>query len=187
MKKGFKIIAIMCVIILALTACGDKKKNENVQNIVNNNSQAIVDVEKNDEPVIENPISESDELKKMFINIEEISGLDETTKLTKENIKEKFEFGEHQNLEMQIHSKETNETISEVAIVKLDDSAQTDEIFVAFAKRREALQEKYSENEKVLEIINSSDNVMKQEGGTVVFIIAENAKEIEEYLSKASE
>ena len=178
MKKSLKVVALICMMLLGLTACGENKNNENISNTGNANSQISNENGKNNESIIIEPVNKGFDIEKAFSNIEEMDGLNENTKLSEEEIKERFDFGNYQGLEMEVRSKENEDTISEVVIIKLGDMSQTEEVFSALLKRREALQEKYAENEEMLEIINNQDNVMQQEAGIVTFIISENAKEI---------
>ena len=184
MKKFLKILSLIIIMSFILTACGKNGNNKSTANAGKNNSQILNEIEKEDVPlIITESMNKENDIEKYFSNIEEINGLDENTKLSRKEIEENFDFGKYKDLEMEIRSIESEETISEIAIIKLEDAAQTEEIFSILAKRRESLQEKYAENEKVLEIIDNPNNIMQQEGGVVTFIISEKAKEIEEKIN----
>lgn len=176
MKKILKIIAIICIMIFSLTACGEKEK---VEELPTNNSQV--------ENKIENNIEENKvfNIENAFEEVEEVSILDEDTKMSNENIEKEFNFNEIEVEEKEIRSKQTENEISEIGIVKLKSNEQTEAAMKVFLERHAKLQEKYANNEEMLNIINNSENyILKQEGGYVIFILSEDAQKIESEMSK---
>ena len=116
MKKILKLIAISCVITFSLIACGVKEKPNNLKE-ESNNSQGNIESEKNSNQSI---AEEKQEFTKVFLKIEDISGLNKETTLSDKEITEKFEFDENiQGIEKEIRSIETENTIDEVGLVKL--------------------------------------------------------------------
>ena len=165
MKKLMKIILAMVVICMALAGC---------------NSQKEPNEEKFSEPIYEDfPMDEA--LSEMEGLLEGI----ELTKLSASEIEDKYHFGTYKDLKMIVASDETDTSISEIAIVRLNDMEQSTDILLKFLDRKEALKEKYAENEKMQEILSAEDSVIiKQQQGIAVMIIGENAKDLEMQFDK---
>ena len=182
MKKSLKILATLSVITLVLVGCNNEKETQ-INNNKENSNINNVESSNNDDNNIEiesQPINENYNTKEIFESIENTSKLDESKTMTEEQLKEEFEFNKYDVLEKEIRTDITEDSITEVGIIKLTDNAQTEEIMGIILRRKEELDAKYADNEKIMNILSNSDNfVIKQEAGVVKYVIAENASSIE--------
>lgn len=173
MKNFSKIFLIFMALCLLLVGCKDKQEEETP-------NLPIDDVNDSSNPIYENfPMDEAlSEMESLLDGIE-------LNRLSEEEIEEKYQFGEYKNLKKIVASNETEDGISEIAIVRLDDMEQSTDILFKFVDRRENLKEQYADKEEVLEMLSKQDGViMKQQQGIVVMIIGDNSKELEEQFDK---
>ena len=145
-----KILGMISIIIIFMFALIGCQKNETNNNIVQNNN-----VQQN-------------------INQKEVDKMPET------EINKNFDFGKYHGLQKEIRTKETSDSFTEVAIIKVGENEQSTEIFLKMSKRLSELQKKYADNDEISKILaNTEDNfVLRQEGGIIISVIGENAKEI---------
>ena len=179
MKKILKLIAVICVILFSLIAC-DEKTNNTQQVEQDENLQGTINSENNNESGVVLVFNAENAL----IEVENISGLEDTTKLSEQEISENFNFGETEILEKEIRSEITENSIAEIGIVKVQDKEQAWNIMQAFLNRHEELKNKYAANDEILKIIIDSDSyILKQEGQYITYILSENANEINEKIN----
>ena len=199
MKKLASAI-IIAVICFVLVACNNNtKQNQNNSNntnnnqVVNNNQGQTnngKDEKKNEEQneeqnVVTKPVNEGFEMSTALTSMQAVIENTNLTKLTDDQIKEKYNFGKYEGLEKVIASKETEETISEIAMVKLGDMEQSSDILLMFVDRINDLKEKYASNPEVINLLTTQDSyIIKQQAGVAVMILGENAKAIEAEFDK---
>lgn len=181
MKKILKVIAIICVMSFSLVGCninGNKNQNEKPNN---NNTDVIIENENNENNNdTESNINQNVTGVEVLSNIEKVTGLNNTTKLSQEDINEKFNLAEVEIAEKEIRSIENEEKISEVAVFKVESEEQSLKIIEGIMNRYVELQHKYAENEELTNMLSNSENyIVKQEGGYITYILSEDAKEIE--------
>lgn len=188
MKKSLKVIMGLCAIILVLGGCNNQKENKtNVNNVNSNiNVDSNTNADSNTNIIVESePINTNYNNAVIFDSIKEISKLDESTKLTEQQIQEEFEFNEYATLEKEIRSNISEGAINEVGIIKLGDISQSEKVMEIVLKRKEALTTKYADNPEIAEILNNSDNfILKQEAGVVKYIISDDVASIEKNMAK---
>lgn len=180
MKKILKLIAVICVILFSLIACGEQTNNAQ-QVEQGDNLQETINSENNNNESSDALVFSAENA---LIEVENVSGLENTTKLSEQEISEIFNFGETEILEKEIRSEITESSIAEIGIVKVQDKEQAWNIMQAFLSRHEELKNKYAANEEILRIIVDSDSyILKQEGQYVTYILSENANEINEKIN----
>ena len=86
-------------------------------------------------------------------------------------------------LEKFVATSQSNDSLTEIAMIKIGEDEQTEDILLIFAKRLEKLKQQYAENPAILEMLENSENVIiKQQASVSTMIIGANAKELEEEL-----
>lgn len=194
MKKILGIVALVVVLMLTFVGCNNNEQagNNNVNNEVvnnqNNNQNNTQNKEQNkqEEQINVTPKNQSFAVAEELNALQKYTGLEVATKMSQEKIKEKYNFGKYEKLQMEVRSLESEDTVKEIAMVKISETDQSMDLFQIMIKRLSALKEKYKDNEKILTMLNDSNNmILKQQGGIVIFIVAENAKEIEAELDKS--
>lgn len=195
MKKIIAILAITLVLSISLVACNNNSDNENIENNntnnqvtennnTNNNNNTDNNNTDNNSVRIE-PINTTFDMVESLDYVQTETGLNAETKVDNIKMKELYNFGEYEGLQKEARSKITEDSISEIAVVKIGSQEQTSSIFGILMKRRVDLQKEYQDNEKIMNILESGDCfVLKQQGGVVVSIIAENALEIDKKLDE---
>ena len=208
MRKLIGIISIVIAIMFSFAACNnntqvennENKNNNSVEqnnsNVENNNTEKNEEENTNNAEIVDissfysgdivtEPANKTFNVKSSLDNIASVSGLNESTKLSEAQIKEKFNFGKFEGLEKEIRSKVTDDDIKEIVIVKIGDNDQSMVLFQIVTARLANLRVEHKDNEKILAIIENNENlVMKQQGGILISILAENAQEISEELDK---
>lgn len=176
MKKILGMISIIIIFMFALIGC---QKNETNNNIVQNNN-VQQNINQKEENVVLEPFNEDYNITQAFTNIKEDTGLSEVDKMSETEINKNFDFGKYKGLQKEIRTKETSDSFTEVAIIKVGENEQSTEIFLKMSKRLSELQKKYADNDEISKILaNTEDNfVLRQEGGIIISVIGENAKEI---------
>lgn len=183
MKKLIGTIGLVMIMGVSLVACGPKdSKNEQ-----NKGNTAIQENSQGGATNLE--ALNADFAVSLELNaISKVSGLSEMTALTKESADALYNFGKYSELEKEVRSLETEKEVREIALVKVKDASQSADLYVIMLDRLATLKEKYAGNENVSKILNDSENmILKQQDGILIFILAENAKEIEMELDKSFE
>lgn len=193
MKKIVGILALIIAVMLSLMACNNNN-NEVVDNnsVVNDNQNENqndnndLNDNQEDENIVTEPFNQTYDVAQELNAVQTVTGLDETSKMSQEKINNSYSFGNYKDLQMEIRSNESEDAFKEVAIVKIGDNEQSMDLFQVMIGRLNTLKEKYKDNEKILSVLNNNDNiVLKQQGGVLIFIVAENAKEIEAEVDKS--
>lgn len=188
MKKiaSVMIITLLCFVLVACnnnTKQNQNNSNNTKNNQVLNNSQSETNNENSD--VVTKPVNETFEISEALTSMQAVIENTNLTKLTNDQIKEKYKFDKYEGLEKVVANNETEETISEIAMVKLGDMEQSSDILLMFVDRIDSLKEKYEDNADVIELLTTQDSyIIKQQGGVAVMIIGENAKAIEAEFDK---
>lgn len=195
MKKVLLVLAIVGITTFAFAGCQSTEQNnsgkinggeiDNTENVTNNENQNNND-EESGEIIIE-PFNDRYAVTESLNTVQDISGLNEATKMSEEDIKAKYNFGKYEALQKEVRVKETEDSYVEIAIIKIGDNDQTEDIISIILKRFKKIEEQYKDNEKILSMvdINNNDNyVLKQQGGIVIGILGENATAIGEALNK---
>lgn len=181
MKKCIGTVGLVVFMSVSLVACGGKasKNNQNEGNVVmQQNSQ----LDNSNSEEINTDFAVSIELNA----ISKVSYLSETTALTTESANALYNFGKYSELEKEIRNIENENEFREIALVKVENENQTAELYSIMLKRLADLKAKYADNKKISEILNEPDNMrIRQQDGILIFILAENAGEIEMELDKA--
>ena len=184
MKKAVGTIGLVIMLGLSLVACGKGKTQieENKGNVVIGGNQQEIQ----EETVAIEPLNKEYAVKENLDKIVDISRLNEFMTMSQQDIETNYNFGEYKNLQKEIRSRETDEEFREIALVKLGDVKQSEDLYMIMLNRLESLKQKHSANKKISEILNDPASVvLKQQGKVLVFIIAENAKEIEAEIDKS--
>jgi len=184
MKRVLKLFIAIITICVMLTACNNSKtdlnNNNNNANLNNQNSENA-----EDENVITNPVNETFEKSTALTAMDAVVADTNLTKLSDSEVKEKYNFGKYEGLEKLVASNETEEGVSEIAMVKLGDMEQSSDILLMFIDRINDLKEKYADNPEMIKLLTTQDSyIIKQQAGVAVMIIGDNAKEIEAEFDK---
>lgn len=185
MKKLIGILALIGIVTFTFIGC--EKKQQNVDNDSNNSQvqQENTDLNNNSGEITTEPLNREFKIDETLANIIKVSGLDESSKMSEDKVKSEYDFGQYEGLQKEVRSQITEDSITEIAIVKIGENEQTQDLFQIVFKRIAQLQQKYAENDKINSILNNGDNiVIKQQGGVLIVIIAENAKEIEQKIDE---
>lgn len=193
MKKIVGILALIIAVMLSLMACNNNNNEVVDNNSVVNDNQNENQNDNNDlndnqeeENIVTEPFNQTYDVAQELNAVQTVTGLDETSKMSQEKINNSYSFGNYKDLQMEIRSNESEDAFKEVAIVKIGDNEQSMDLFQVMIGRLNTLKEKYKDNEKILSVLNNNDNiVLKQQGGVLIFIVAENAKEIEAEVDKS--
>lgn len=190
MKKILGIVALVVVLMLTFVGCNNNENqgenNLGNNNVVENQNQNPNQNNQENEKVVVEPVNKSFSIEEELNTIQPLTGLEQATKMSETEISTNYNFGKYEDLQMEIRSLESGENFKEIAIIKIGETDQSMDLFQIMIKRLTALKEKYKDNEKVLGILNDSKNmILKQQGGVLIFIVAENAKEIEAELDKS--
>lgn len=198
MNKNSKWLIIALVVSFCLVGCNNTQNNNNASNNNNqnqidqsiNNSNNNIDENHNDNQsnskVEENTENDktfnvADEMKK----VESLTSLDDTSKMTKEEINEKYNLGKYKDLPMEVRSEITENSLKEIVLIKIDENEQSSDLILIMLSRLDALKKEYRENRDITKILNNPENmILKQQNGVLTFIIAENAKAVEAELNK---
>lgn len=198
MNKNSKWLIIALVVSFCLVGCNNTQNNNNGSNNNNqnqidqsiNNSNNNIDENHNDNQsnskVEENTENDktfnvADEMKK----VESLTSLDDTSKMTKEEINEKYNLGKYKDLPMEVRSEITENSLKEIVLIKIDENEQSSDLILIMLSRLDALKKEYRENRDITKILNNPENmILKQQNGVLTFIIAENAKAVEAELNK---
>lgn len=196
MKKFLKLFVAITTICVMLTACNSKtnvnNNNNNNSNVINNNNVNNQTSQTNqnekvpeDENVITNPVNENFEMSTALTAMDAVVADTNLTKLSDSEIKEKYNFGKYEGLEKLVASNETEDGVSEIAMVKLGDMEQSSDILLMFIDRINDLKEKYADNPEMIKLLTTQDSyIIKQQAGVAVMIIGDSAKEIEAEFDK---
>lgn len=177
MKKFMSVALVSFTCALALTGCQFNKKTEVPNNTTNNNT--------NNTPPVQEEVVKTDPIRDDFVFDDAMEALENELEnvtlkeLSEEEIEQRYSFGKYKGLEKYAASSITEDSITEIIMVKLGDNEQTSEIMSKFLQRIEKLKNEYAENEKIMAILNSQETIVKQQGDVAVMIIAENARELE--------
>lgn len=189
MKKIIGILALIGIIMVAFVGCENKNQNINdnqnnsqVQQENNNTNNTVNDYSGE---IVTEPFNKDFNIDSTLSSVASISGLDEKTKMSEDEIKANYNLGKYEGLQREIRSKITDDSITEIIIIKIGENEQTQDLFQKVAGRLTQLQQKYAENDKITSILNNGDNVIiKQQAGVLIGIIAENAKEIDAQINE---
>ena len=169
------------IMSVSLVACGPKD-SDNKQNEGNTMIQQVGNGEATNPNELDKEFAVSVELNA----ISKVSGLSEMTVLTVESANALYNFGKYSELEKEIRNIETEGELREIALVKVEDENQTAELYSIMLKRLADLKAKYADNEKISNMLNNPENMrIRQQDGILIFILADNAEEIEMELDKA--
>lgn len=175
MKKAIGTVGLVMIMSVSLVACGPKASKDK-QNEGNSVIQQITD----DEGTNFEDLNSDFAVNVALNAISNVSGLTEMATLTDESAEALYSFGKFSGLEKEIRSVETESEFREIALVKIEDENQTAELYSIMLKRLADLKAKYADNEKVSEILNNPESMrIRQQDGILIFILAENAGEIE--------
>ena len=185
MKKLLGILALIGIVVFTCVTC--EKKQQKVDDKSNNTQvqQGNAELVESSGEVATEPINKEFDVEESLANLSKVTGLDENTRMSEDEIRATYDFGKYERLQKEIRSQITEDSIAEIVILKIGDKEQTSDLFQIVFNRIYQLQQKYAENEKISDILENGDNiVIKQQGGILIAIIAENAEEIEQKIDE---
>lgn len=192
MKKFIKLLIGITILCIMLTACNTNTEQNNNSNLNNENSQGTNQTNQNtqkeneEQEVVIAPLNKDFEMTETLSAMESVITGTNLSKLTEEQIKEKYNFGKYEKLEKLVASNESENSVSEIAMVKLGEAGQNSDILLIFNERKEDLMKKYEDNEEIKNSLTTQDAyIIKEINNVAVMIIGENAKAIEAEFDKA--
>lgn len=179
MKKSIKLILFVLAMCLIFAGCNNTKTKPVTP--VNQPSQGTQEQQEQLPPVVTEPINQDFSIEETYKSMAELLPENNLREMTSTEIDEAYGLGRYSGLEKFVATSQSDDSLTEIAMIKIGEDEQTEDILLIFAKRLEKLKQQHAENPAILEMLENSENVIiKQQASVSTMIIGTNAKELEE-------